>query len=242
MFIVYHLTTYFGRNSDYHQGTSTRNLTKYNNTNSSTSKPSTRKGRSFQNNDQATRTLFSNWPFTLPTHHMTVPVERFTSYRTQALLPCSWPPTTRNTGHVQWIVFILIIHLKVKVKWSIYRPGVAQRVGRGIALLFHNCGTRRGWVVSSTLQSHFTPGKDPAPILREAGWTPGPVWTGGKARPHRDSIPDLPARSQSLYQLSYLNNTPSTHVITGNQPTRTLHTFNVFETLYPPYSQRYTIK
>jgi len=26
---------------------------------------------------------------------------------------------------------------------------------------------------------------------------------GGKSRPHRDSIPDRPARSQSPYQLSY---------------------------------------
>jgi len=33
----------------------------------------------------------------------------------------------------------------VKVKWSRYRTGVAQRVGRGIALLFHDRGTRRGW-------------------------------------------------------------------------------------------------
>ena len=32
----------------------------------------------------------------------------------------------------------------VKVKCSRYRPGVAQRVGRGIALLFHDRGTRRG--------------------------------------------------------------------------------------------------
>jgi len=30
------------------------------------------------------------------------------------------------------------------VKRSHYRPGVAQRVGRGIALLFHDRGTRRG--------------------------------------------------------------------------------------------------
>ena len=43
----------------------------------------------------------------------------------------------------------------------------------------------------------------PVPILQEAGWAPGPVWTGGKSRPHRDSIPDLPARSKSLYRLSY---------------------------------------
>jgi hypothetical protein len=44
-----------------------------------------------------------------------------------------------------------------------------------------------------------TPGKDPVPIVQETGWAPGPVWTGGKSRPHRDSIPDRPARSQSLY-------------------------------------------
>jgi len=31
-----------------------------------------------------------------------------------------------------------------KVKFSRYRPGVGQRVGRGIALLFHDRCTRRG--------------------------------------------------------------------------------------------------
>jgi len=72
---------------------------------------------------------------------------------------------------------------------------VAQRVGRGIALLFHDRGTRRRWVVSSTPRPHFTPGKDPVPIVQEAGWAPGPVWTGGKSLSHRDSIPDRPARS-----------------------------------------------
>ena len=76
-------------------------------------------------------------------------------------------------------------------------------MGRGIALLFHDHGTRRGWVVSSTPRLHFTPEKDPAPILQETGWAPGPVWTGGKSCPHRHSIPDRPARSQSLYRLSY---------------------------------------
>ena len=33
---------------------------------------------------------------------------------------------------------------KKKVKCSRYRSGVAQRVGKGIALLFHDRGTRRG--------------------------------------------------------------------------------------------------
>ena len=77
-----------------------------------------------------------------------------------------------------------------KLKWSLYRPSVAQRMGRGTALLFHNRGIRRGWVVSSTPRPHFTPRKDLVPILQEAGWAPGPVWTGGKSRPHWESIQD----------------------------------------------------
>ena len=98
---------------------------------------------------------------------------------------------------------------KAKVKCSRYRPGVAQRVGRGIALIFHDRGTRRRWVVSVTPRPHFTPGKDPVPILQDAEWAPGPVCTVGKSRPHRDSIPDHPARSQSLYRLSYPAHTHS---------------------------------
>ena len=95
------------------------------------------------------------------------------------------------------------VYRKKRLKWSLYRPGVAQRVGRGIALLFHGRGSRRGWVVSSTPRPKFTPGKDPVPILQEAGWAPGPVWTGGKSHPHWDTTPDRPVRSQSLYGLSY---------------------------------------
>jgi len=49
-----------------------------------------------------------------------------------------------------------------------------------IALFFHDRSTRRGWVVRSTPRPHFTPGKDPVPILQEAGWAPGPVWTGAE--------------------------------------------------------------
>ena len=60
-----------------------------------------------------------------------------------------------------------------------------------------------GWVVSSKPRPHVTPGKETVPILQEAGWAPGPVWTGGKSRPHRDSILDRPARSQSLCRPSY---------------------------------------
>ena len=41
------------------------------------------------------------------------------------------------------VTFISYIDLG-KVKCSRYRPGVAQRVGRNIALLFLDRGTRRG--------------------------------------------------------------------------------------------------
>jgi len=50
----------------------------------------------------------------------------------------------------------------------------------------------------------FTPGKDPVPIIQEAGWAPGPVWTGAENLvPTGIRSPDRPARSKSLYQLSY---------------------------------------
>ena len=93
---------------------------------------------------------------------------------------------------------------KKKIKWSRYRPGVAQRVGRGISVLWHDRGTRRGWVVSSTPRPHFTPGKDPVPILQEAGWAPGPVWTGGKISSPPVFVPGPSSPvAQSLYRLSY---------------------------------------
>ena len=41
-------------------------------------------------------------------------------------------------------------------------------------------GTRSGRGVSVTPRPLFTPGKDPVPILYEAGWAPGPVWTGAE--------------------------------------------------------------
>ena len=102
-------------------------------------------------------------------------------------------------------IYLFISHVlkHKKIKWSRYSPGVALRVGRDIALLFDDCGARSGeW--SAARPGHTQPpGKDPVPILQEAGWARGPVWTGGKSRPHRDAIPDRPARSPSLYRLGY---------------------------------------
>ena len=101
---------------------------------------------------------------------------------------------------------------KEKVKCSKVHPctGTEARVRTthrgsiGLALLFLDHGTRRGWVVSSTHRPLFTPGKDPLPIVQEAGWAPEPVWTGAEnLAPTGIRSPDRPARSQSLYRLSY---------------------------------------
>jgi len=63
--------------------------------------------------------------------------------------------------------FEKLVYLKTnKVKWSCYRASVAQWGGRGIALLLHDRGTRKGWVVSSTPQPHFTLGKTWYPFYR----------------------------------------------------------------------------
>ena len=80
----------------------------------------------------------------------------------------------------------------------------AHRGSRGTALLFLDHGTRRGWLASVTPRPLFTPGKDPVPIFQEAGWAPGPVWTGAENfAPSGIRSPDRPARSQSLYPLRY---------------------------------------
>ena len=80
----------------------------------------------------------------------------------------------------------------------------AHRGSGGIALPFHDRGTRRGWGVSVTPRPLFIPGKGPVSIVQEAGWASGPVWTGAEIlAPTGIRSPDRPARSQSLYQLSY---------------------------------------
>jgi hypothetical protein len=58
----------------------------------------------------------------------------------------------------------------------------------------------------------FNPGKDPVPILEEAGLAPGPVWTGAeKLAPTGIRSPDRTARSESLYRLGY----PGPHLVSN---------------------------
>ena len=73
---------------------------------------------------------------------------------------------------------------EVKKKGKVFplQAGVAQRVGRVIALLFHDRGTRRCEWLAARPGRTLPPGK--TPILQEAGWAPGAVWMGGKSRRH----------------------------------------------------------
>ena len=84
-----------------------------------------------------------------------------------------------------------------------YGPRRPLRTSRGIALLFLGPRHQIGVGGQPHAPTASTSGKYPVPVVQEAGWAPGPVWTGGEPRPHRDSNPDRPARSQSLYRLSY---------------------------------------
>ena len=67
-----------------------------------------------------------------------------------------------------------------------------------------------GW--STPRPGRFTPGKDPVPVVQEAGWAQGPVWTGAENLALTGiRSPDRPARSESLYRLSYPG-PPTLHV------------------------------
>ena len=69
-----------------------------------------------------------------------------------------------------------------------------------------------GWG-SAPRSGRFTPGKDPVPIVQEAGWAPGPVWTGSESLASTGiRSPDRPARSESLYRLRYPGR-PETNII-----------------------------
>jgi len=119
-----------------------------------------------------------------------------------------------KSGSSKWLLSPIYIY-PLKVKCTLVRAltlctgRTARRGSRGIALLFLDHGIRRGWGVSVTPRPLFAPGKDPIPIVQEAEWAQGPVWTGTEnLAPTGIRSLDRPARSQSLYQLSY----PARHI------------------------------
>jgi hypothetical protein len=96
--------------------------------------------------------------------------------------------------------------LKVKVEvTAYYRPLRPLREIRGISLLFLvNLGTLHGGGCSTPRPGRLYPGKDPVPIVQEAGWASEPVWIGAENLATTGiRCPDVPARSESLYRLSH---------------------------------------
>ena len=79
---------------------------------------------------------------------------------------------------------------------------VAQRLGRGITLVFHDHGTRRDEWTAACPTAIYPWEKHVTHFY--GGWLgPGAYLEGRKALQLSDSISDRPARSLSLYQLSY---------------------------------------
>jgi hypothetical protein len=86
---------------------------------------------------------------------------------------------------------------------------VTQKGRRGITLLILYLSTRWGWVVNAMPRPLFSRGKKkaPIPIVEEAVYAPGPIWTGMKKRkyfaPTGVRNANRPACSGSLYRLRY---------------------------------------
>jgi hypothetical protein len=116
---------------------------------------------------------------------------------------CSKPLEVDNYGCVETQnVKMPRIVCKVKVQCTLVQAlrlctgRTANRGSSGIALPFHDHGTRRGWGVSVTPRPLFTPGKNPIHIVQEAGWAPGAFWTGAEnIAPTGIRSPDRQARS-----------------------------------------------
>jgi hypothetical protein len=92
--------------------------------------------------------------------------------------------------------------IKVKVKYTLVQAlrlctgCTVHRGSRGIALPFHDHGTRTGWGVSVMPWQLFTSKKDLVPIVQDSGWAPGLVWTGAEnLAPTWIWSPDHPASS-----------------------------------------------
>ena len=143
---------------------------------------------------------------------------------------CSWQGVLSNGIHTTWaetlhvwkkyfvnVIFYLdlstclpsSVEVKVKVLpvTSHWGPEGEYRCSPTLSWPRHLDGF--GW--SAPRPGRFTPGKDPVPIVQEAGWAPGPVWTGAEnLAPTGIRSPDRPARSESLYRLS--SRSPSVEV------------------------------
>jgi hypothetical protein len=67
---------------------------------------------------------------------------------------------------------------KVKVKFTLEQATKAQRGEKRYSSTLSLTSALDGGRWLTPHPGHFTPRKDPVPIVQEAGWAPGPVWMG----------------------------------------------------------------
>jgi hypothetical protein len=82
-------------------------------------------------------------------------------------------------------------------------------------LFFVNLSTLKGDGWSTPRPGRLYSGKDPVPIVQEAGWASEPVWIGAKKTGIRS--PDLPASSESLYRLRHPGSSSFVSCINSNK-------------------------
>ena len=107
----------------------------------------------------------------------------------------------KTAGAFGWRPTTLVVPKVEKIR-GLNLPGTPRATSacRGIPLLYFT--TWGGW--STPRPGRFTPGKDPVPIVQDAGWAVGAVWTSAEIfAPTGIRSPDRPARSESLYRLRY---------------------------------------
>ena len=86
----------------------------------------------------------------------------------------------------------------LKSQWSRYRPGVAQKVGRGITLLFLYRGTRRGEWSATRPGRNLPPAQTQYPLYRRLNGPQGRSWRAENLFLTWIPSPDRPGRRESL--------------------------------------------
>jgi hypothetical protein len=101
--------------------------------------------------------------------------------------------------------FHAVLTVNVKVKLTLKQAIKAQRGSRGINSSTLSLTSALGMGEWPTPHpTRFTPRTGSVPIVQEAGWAPGPVWTGVEnLASTRIRSPGRPARIELLYRLSY---------------------------------------
>ena len=116
------------------------------------------------------------------------------SFRTKFRIPASsslWLPSQnwKLTTVFAWTPYSYFTPYKNKYSPHWNKPWRPRRGVEVQSYSFFNLGSRWGWVANAMPRALYPFESDPVPIVQEARWAPGPVWTVAENLvPHRDSI------------------------------------------------------